>query len=232
MPFSWSTVPLHVSSKGIRAGSRTEYRVALCIHVHHLLQHAAGGADNETTCLWHFNFNLSKKVKFCLHMKWYGMICWLRLIVKYICCTLQEALGPFLSCEAPLIEFRDSASYWYSYLCRVLYLWATRLDKRKNMHAISKNQSCKNEYWLDVNLLTQARSQQMATYAGKLDVLLLGQLFQKNQIIRSFSDIWYDKQLNINYNAAECLLFKTKCTKICPDTGMQHLIFKFIYAKE
>ena len=39
--------------------------------------------------------------------------------------TLQEPLGPFLSDEAPLMAFRDSASYRYSYLCRVLYLLAT-----------------------------------------------------------------------------------------------------------
>lgn len=39
--------------------------------------------------------------------------------------TVQEALGPFLSDEAPLMAFRDSASYRYSYLCRVLYLLAT-----------------------------------------------------------------------------------------------------------
>lgn len=42
--------------------------------------------------------------------------------------TVQEALGPFLSCEAPLMAFSDSASYRYSYLCRVLYLLATRRD--------------------------------------------------------------------------------------------------------
>lgn len=40
--------------------------------------------------------------------------------------TMQEALGPFLTAEAPLMAFSDSASYLYSYLWRALYLLATK----------------------------------------------------------------------------------------------------------
>lgn len=47
---------------------------------------------------------------------------------KIFSLTLQDPLGPFLSGEAPLIAFKDSASYRYSYLCRVLYLLATRIE--------------------------------------------------------------------------------------------------------
>lgn len=44
--------------------------------------------------------------------------------------TLQEARGPFFMGEAPLMAFRVSASYWYSYLCRGLYLVATEEDEK------------------------------------------------------------------------------------------------------
>lgn len=52
------------------------------------------------------------------------------MIAKDLSPTVQAALGPFLSCEAPLMAFKDSASYRYSYLCRVLYLLATKRENQ------------------------------------------------------------------------------------------------------
>lgn len=56
----WSdlTLPLHVSSKDVRRGCRTEHGVAVHVHVHHLSQLTVCGADDEATCLRYFNFNL------------------------------------------------------------------------------------------------------------------------------------------------------------------------------
>lgn len=65
--------------------------------------------------------------------------------------TMQEALGPFLSCEAPLMAFRDSASYWYSYVCRVLYLLATREANQQLQWR--RGFECKNNLFTPIKLL-------------------------------------------------------------------------------
>lgn len=61
---SLSQLPLHLGSKGVRAGCRSEHRVARCVHVDHLAQAAASGADDETTCLRHFDFNLKERISY------------------------------------------------------------------------------------------------------------------------------------------------------------------------
>lgn len=59
---STTTFRGYLRNKGIRAGCRTEHRVALCVYVDHLTQATASGADVETTSLGYFNFNLFQKM--------------------------------------------------------------------------------------------------------------------------------------------------------------------------
>lgn len=132
---SWRNYILfHFSSKGIRAGAVGKHRVTLCVRVNDFTQPAASSAHNETTSLRHFNFNLWEEGNFFFWNTWIGKGKTDDLASSWgVSHTLQEALCPFLRCEAPLIAFRDSASYWYSYLCRLLYLWATRRDEIRVM---------------------------------------------------------------------------------------------------
>lgn len=60
------TPPLHFCSEVVGGGRGGEHGVARRIHVDHLTQAAACGADDEVTRLGHFDFNLKERmISFC-----------------------------------------------------------------------------------------------------------------------------------------------------------------------
>lgn len=56
------TPPLHFCSEVVGGGCGGEHGVARRIHVDHLTQAAACGADDEVTRLGHFDFNLKERM--------------------------------------------------------------------------------------------------------------------------------------------------------------------------
>lgn len=63
---------------------------------------------------------------------------------------MQEALGPFLTDEAPLMVFNDSASYLYSYLWRVLYRLATESQRTYKTLMDCVDRKMQNTYFIRI----------------------------------------------------------------------------------
>lgn len=83
------TLPLHVSSKDIRRGCRTEQGVALRVHGDHLTQLTTLGADDEATSLGYFDFNLH----------------WTILALAYgLSIMRQLGMIPFVPCKRPWVH--------------------------------------------------------------------------------------------------------------------------------
>lgn len=100
--------PLHFCSKVVGGGCGSEHGVTRGVHVDHLTQATACGADNEATHLGHFDFNLKEEMIYCCFFFLQVFKPYCRMVVKQ-CKLCLMCVSPYCaSSPRSVLHWRSS----------------------------------------------------------------------------------------------------------------------------